>query len=97
MEFTKIEPSIWKPKTVGESVEGVLVSVEDGKKFENTKVYHLEKDGVQTIVFGSTVLKEKMAHIQVGEYCKIQYDGMKDNAKKQKTNMFTVFKAKLPA
>ncbi len=34
MEFQKIAPSVFKPEKPGDTVEGTLVTVEDGKNME---------------------------------------------------------------
>ena len=95
MEFQKIAPSVFKPEKAGDTVEGTLVAVEDGKKYGG-KVYHLETTaGDQLVVFSTTVLQDRMSYVKVGEYCKIVYNGTQKNAKGQETKLFDVFKAKV--
>ena len=94
MEFNKISPGVWKPTTVGDTIEGSLVSSEVGKKFGG-KVYHLETpDGGQVVVFSTTVLEDRMSYVKVGDYCKIVFNGTQKNSKGQETKMFDVYKAK---
>jgi len=94
MEFVPINPGVWKPLKTGDTIEGVLVSSEDGKKFGG-KVYHIETPkGEQVVVFSTTVLEDRMSYVKVGEYCKIVFNGTTKNAKGQETKMFNVFKAK---
>jgi len=95
MEFQKIAPSVFKPEKPGDTVEGTLVTVEDGKKYGG-KVYHLQTtSNDQLVVFSTTVLQDRMNYVKVGEYCKIVYNGTQKNAKGQETKLFDVFKAKL--
>ena len=94
MEFNKISPGVWKPATAGDTMEGVLISSEIGKKFGG-KVYHLETpDGGQVVIFSTTVLEDRMSYIKVGDYCKIVFNGTQKNSKGQETKMFDVYKAK---
>ena len=93
MEFKPINPGVWKPLNDGDTMEGVLVSSELGKKFGG-KVYHLETPkGEQVVIFSTTVLEDRMSYVKVGEYVKIIYKGTMKNAKGQETKMFEVFKA----
>jgi len=96
IEFTKINPGVFKPTKEGESVEGKLLSIEESKKFkEGGKVYHLESaEGGQVIVFGTTVLDDRMSYIPIGTICKIVYMGIKKNTKGQDTKIFEVYKGK---
>ena len=94
MEFQKIAPSVFKPEKAGDTVEGTLVAVEDGKKYGG-KVFHFQtKAGEQLVVFSTTILQDRMSYVKVGEYCKIVYNGTQKNAKGQETKLFDVFKAK---
>jgi hypothetical protein len=96
MEFQKIEPGVFKPQKEGETVEGTLRSVEESKKYkEGGKIYHLEtKEGAQIVVFGTTVLDDRMSYIQVGDFCKIIFKGSQPNKKGQPTKIFEVYKGK---
>ena len=95
MEFVPINPNVWKPTAVGDTIEGTLVSVEDGKKFGG-KVFHLETgEGKQVVIFSTTVLADRMSYVKIGEYCKIIFKGSTKNAKGQETKIFEVLKAKV--
>ena len=95
MEFTPINPGVWKPATAGDAIEGTLVSSEDGKKFGG-KVYHIETPkGEHIVVFSTAVLQDRMSYVKLGEYCKIVFKGSTKNTKGQETKMFDVFKAKV--
>ena len=98
-EFTQINPGVWKPTTAGEEIVGVLVSVQDSTKYENNKIYHIDAQGAdgsrsQKVVFGTTVLDDRMSYIKVGDTVKIIYKGTVQNAKKQDTKIFEVYKGK---
>jgi hypothetical protein len=97
MDFVKIEPNVWKPEKSGDEITGVLIGKEDSKKYEN-KVYHLEtKVGSlveQKVVFGTTVLDDRMGYIKVGDTVKIVFKGTVKNSKQQDTKVFEVFKGR---
>ena len=89
--FKKIDPGIWTYEKVGDEIVGILKKVEDSKKFDN-KVYSFEINGEQMVVFGTTVLDNRMAFVNEGDKVKIVYKGMEKNQKGQPTKMFDVYK-----
>lgn len=91
-EYIKVEPGVWKPTNVGDSIEGVLVDVQKSNKYDSN-IYHLETpDGKQVAIFGTTVLCDKMNYVKTGEQFKIVFKGAQKNAKGQDTKIFEVFK-----
>lgn len=94
-EYDKVEPGVWKPLKDGDSVEGILISVQNSTKYENNKIYHLEcTDGKQLAIFGTTVLDDRMTFVKVGDKIKIVFKGTQKNSKQQDTKIFEVFKAR---
>lgn len=92
MEWKKIEPDVWKPEKDGDEIEGKLVKIDrESGKFSST-IYHLEKEGKQTVVFGTTVLDDKMKYINEGNSVKIVFRGTQKNTKNQDVKLFDVFK-----
>jgi len=93
-EWTKIEPGIWRPENEGDSIEGILVGVEDSPRFDN-KNYSLEvkREGKveQITVFGTTVLDNKMKYAKIGNQVRIVFKGIEKNQKKQDVKIFDVF------
>lgn len=95
MPFQKIEPNVWKPENEGDEIQGVLIRIQDSLRFDN-KVYHLEtKEGeqiTQKVVFGSTVLDDRMGYVKEGDQVRIVYKGLQKNQKGQDTKIFEVYK-----
>lgn len=92
MAFKKIEPGVWKPANAGDKIEGVLIKAEPSSSYEN-KVYSLEtSDGAQMVVFGTTVLDNRMSYVKTGEKIQIVFKGVEKNKKNQDTKVFDVFK-----
>lgn len=96
MEYKKIEPSIWKPEKEGDEIEGVLIGVKDSKKFDN-KIYQVESDGNQVIIFGTTVLDDRMSYLKPGDPFKIIFKGTEKSKKGQDTKIFEVLKGEVAA
>ena len=92
--WEKVEPNVWKPDKAEESIEGIIVNISNSTKFDN-KVYHLETpDQKQMVIFGTTVLDDRMSYLKVGDRVRIVYKGVQKNAKKQDTKIFQVFRGK---
>lgn len=95
MGFKKIEPNVWKPEEKGDEIEGVLIRVQESSQFGN-KVYNLEVDEegtlIQKVVFGTTVLDDRMAYVKEGAKIKIVFCGVQKNKKGQDTKIFEVWK-----
>lgn len=100
IEFTKIEPNVWKPENEGDEITGVLVKVDDSKKFDvGNKIYHLDTtmnqdNPQQEIIFGTTVLNDRMAHIVIGDIVRITFKGTTPSEKGNPTKLFDVEKGK---
>jgi hypothetical protein len=89
MVWKNVEPELWKPQAKGEQVEGVLVNVEP-KGSEMSSKYYVETITGIKLVFGSTVLDDRMKSIKVGEIIRITYEGTVDNKRHQPVKIFKV-------
>lgn len=96
-QWEEVQAGVWKPEKEGDSIEGVLINKKDEVGINNSKAYYIEnKDGVH-MVWGSTVLNERMQLVNVGELIKITYKGAQENKKGQPTKIFRVDRAKQQA
>ena len=93
MAWKKIEDKIFKFDQVGDEIEGILISAEDSRNYNN-KVYKLDKDGESSIVFGTVVLDTLMIGIPIGTKIKISLTGFKANKNKGQSDikLFDVFR-----
>lgn len=75
-----------------EFIEGKLVDVRTGQgKFESI-VYDIEKNNGELVsVFGSTVLDGRMKRVSIGQFVKIQFNGVVESRDGRKYNDFSVF------
>lgn len=94
MSWKKIEPKVWKPENPEDKIIGVLIAKE-ASKYQGTTNYSLEvKIGEITdnvLVYGSTVLDDRMRVIQPGQMIKIIYKGTQQNQSGNPTKIFEVF------
>jgi len=93
-EFVTIEPEVWKQEKEGDMIEGVLIKKDTNIGPNNSRTYHLEKEGRVIMIWGTTVLDDKMALINVGDYVRITYLGKKQGKKQSPTKIFKVEKKK---
>src|SRR3990167_1032214 len=93
-EWREATGKAWKPEKVDESLEGLLVKVEEKVGPNESVLYRIEQMGGEQIsVWGSTVLDIRMAEVKVGEEVKIIYKGLaeKGGRGKNKPKLFQVF------
>jgi hypothetical protein len=88
-DYQEIEPTVWKPKESGDETEGILINKRKG---QYGGIYCLEWKGKQFVVFGSTVLDDRMNYVKVGEQVKIVYKGLVRNSRGQDTKIFKVYR-----
>ena len=94
MDFEEISPNVWKPQNKGDAIEGTLVLKRTNVGPNESNAYYLEKDGHQTMVWGTTVIDDRMTFVNVGDYIRITFKDILENAKKQPLKVFKVEKAK---
>jgi len=77
-------PNEWKPKSEGESIEGVYLNMKPEVGVNKSNIYVIETiSGEILSVWGSTVLDDKMSYVKKGDTIRITYQGMeKDKYKK---------------
>jgi hypothetical protein len=92
--WDEVQPNVWKPENVGDSVEGVLVSVDKKGSFDSN-AYTLDSGSGFTLVWGSAVLDERLACVNVGDRVKVEYKGTeKTKDGKKEVKIFKVYRAK---
>ncbi len=91
MTYKLVEPKTWKYENDGDTIEGILIKAEPSYNYNN-KVYTLRTDIGLQIVFGTTVLDDKMGLVTNGAKIKIVYKGTKESEKgKNPMKMFEVY------
>ena len=89
MAYKIIEPGVWKPTNVGDTVEGTLVAVQPKEATVGSR-YHFENNGAQLMVWGGAILDDRMQYVKVGQKVKITFEGKDKNKKGQPMNKFKV-------
>lgn len=96
MEYEEINPNIWKPEEEGDSIEGVLINKETEVGDYKSNAYAIEtKDNKQMLVWGCTILDDRMKYVEAGDQIKITYKGVEQNKKGQPVKIYKVYKVKI--
>jgi len=76
MGFEKIEPEYWKHENPDDEIIGTLIKIETEKGTYKSTIYHLDVDKKgMIVVFGSTVLDDRMRFVNLNDKIKIIYKG----------------------
>jgi hypothetical protein len=92
--WKEIEPNVWKPANPGDSIEGVLVNKVPREQDMSAK-YYIEvtepsgKTGIK-MLWGSTVLDDRMQFVDPGQKVRITFKEKKKNKKNQDLNIYKV-------
>ena len=90
MEWKNVEPEVWKPQNADEQLEGVLVNVVPKGAEGLSAKYYVENKSGTFLVWGSTVLDDRMQVVKVGSFVRITFKGIVKNKRKQDTKIFKV-------
>lgn len=94
MEFEEINPTIWKPEEKGDNIVGELVSKNKNVGVNLSNTYHIKtKEGVM-MVWGSTILDQRLEFTELGNIVRITFEGMTENKRGQDVKLFKVERAK---
>ena len=95
-KWISTEPQIWKPEAEGDTLQGTLIQKrEKGGRYEKES-FIVETEDVSYVVFGTTVLEDRMQSVEIGDLVKIIYKGTEKNKRNEDTKIFEVFKKKVP-
>jgi len=90
-EWKTIEPDVWKPQEAGDNVTGILINKEPADESRQLSArYSLEMNGKQVLVWGSTVLDDRMKYVNVGDKVRITFKEMTKNKRGQDVKIFKV-------
>jgi ASC-1-like (ASCH) protein len=93
MVYTEIQPNIWKPINIGDSVEGVLVGMDQAVGRNESNIYSLEApNGEKWKIWGSAILDDRLKYVKVGDKIKIVYEGSTVNKSGQPLKLYKVFR-----
>ena len=91
MAYKEIKSELWIYEKENDFVEGILKKESLGSY--GKPVYTLETDKGLKVVFGTTILVDKMSSVNIGDQIKITYLGTKPSQKGQNpTKIFKVEK-----
>lgn len=91
--WAKVETSVWKPKSDGDSITGIYKSKDQGNEDVGNK-YYLEadtEDGIKTMFFwGSSILDDLMQGVKIGDLIRVTFKGKKKLEKGKTLNLYDV-------
>lgn len=92
-DFKDVDSDVWTPKNVGDSIEGVLVH-KIAREGEISARYYVDIWGKsRKLVWGTAVLDNRMALVEVGNAVRITYKGKEKNKKGQPLHIWKVEEA----
>ena len=90
--WVSTQAKIWKENGAGDAIEGKLIDRrENGGKYGNES-YTLENDDGVFIVFGTTVLEDRMKSIAIDDLIRIVFKGIEKNKRDENIKIFEVFR-----
>ena len=92
--WEEVSPNVWKPINEGDCIEGVLIQKRSKVGSFASEAYMLENVNGQFLVWGCTVLDERMNFINEGDRIKIEFKGVEKNKKGQDVKVFKVLREK---
>ena len=92
-QWEAVEPGIWKPEQEEDQIEGVLINKKENVGINESNAYYIENNDGMHMIWGSTVLDDRMSIISVGDTIRITYKGTRKNKRNQDTKIFKVEKA----
>lgn len=93
-KFEEIEPGIWKPANEGDLIQGLLISKKENVGLNNSRAYHIDTQDGLFMIWGSTVLDERMEFVNIGDVVRITYKGKTPNKKGQMVHIYKVERAR---
>ena len=66
-KFKEVSADVWKPKEEGDSIEGIYIRKQEEVGQYNSNTYVLEKDKVAMMIWGGTVIDDRMELVQTGD------------------------------
>lgn len=93
-KWDPVEPQIWKPVNEGDSIEGVLVNKKTDVGVNDSNAYYIENKEGTFMVWGTTVLDDRMSVVEVGNLVKIEFKGTAPTKFGKDAKIFKVFRAK---
>jgi hypothetical protein len=90
-DWQTIEPNVAKLENKGDSVEGILIEKREGVGKYSSSAYMLEaEEQKQLLVWGSTLLDDRMKFVKVGEQVRITFIERVENKRGQPIKIFKV-------
>ncbi len=90
--WNEVQPVVWKPESPGDAISGVLLQKKENVGDNNSRAYYLENKEGMHMIWGTTVLDNRMEFCKVGEEIRITYKELSKNKKGQDLKIYKVEK-----
>lgn len=74
-EETRRKPTIWDPQSMGDSIQGIYIEVEENVGQFKSNMYTIKNEDGETKFWGSTVLDSLMEKVPLGYEVRVTYMG----------------------
>ena len=85
-EWESVKINSWNPE-IGDKIEGKLIRID---RNSNQIIYILEKDDKRIKIWGKTYLNQLMDEINLNDYIRITYNGIKTTKNKHSMKKYDV-------
>jgi len=94
MEFEEISTEEWKPENAGDSIEGKYIRKKECVGRNEANVYYIENNKKKYLIWGTTILDDRMEFVNIGDYIMIEYRGTVPSKKGNDLKLFKLLRAK---
>ena len=91
-EWVSVEAEVWKPEQEGDSIQGVLINKQENAGKYDGNAYYIENSEGTSLIFGTSVLDNRMKLVSIGDEVKIEYKGLDETKNGDEVKMFVVQK-----
>ena len=86
-----IEPNVWKPTNENDFIDGVLLEKRQDVGTNKSNAYYIETQPHNVVmVWGSTILDDRLSLVSVGEKIRITFKGTEESKRGNDLKIFKV-------
>lgn len=89
-----LEPGAWKPLNPGDKIEGIYIAKKSDVGVNKSDVFYVENEDGPKMIWGTTVLSDRMTIAKIGDKIQIKFIGTEPNTRGQDTKLFEVRREK---
>jgi hypothetical protein len=89
MAWKEVKPNLWQPQE-GDSIEGTFLRMLPKGNDTSARYFLEDKDNNEVLVWGSSVLDDRMLSVKTGDLIRITFEKTDKNKKGQPLKIYTV-------